>query len=87
MKKVGLLLAAMVVAFSINAQTPEKKEQKCCEKAKTEACDKKTEEAKACCKAKADKKDATCCKDKAEKKNASCCKDKNTTAATEKKNK
>ncbi len=72
MKKIGLLLASMVLVFALNAQTPEKKE--CCkDKAKTECCKDKAkaecDKAKAeCCK---DKKDATKCDKKADA--ASCC--------------
>lgn len=83
MKKIGLLLASMVLVFAVNAQTPEKKE--CCkDKAKTECCSTNKKDEK-----KADKKDATCCasKDKDAKKAeaASCCANKAKTAEAEKK--
>lgn len=63
MKKLALVFASMVIAFALNAQTPEKKE--CCkDKAKTECCskdakkecDKSSESANCCTKGKADTK-------------------------------
>lgn len=61
MKKVGLLLASLVIGLSLSAQTPQAKEEKtCCDKSKTEKCEKKEGEAKACCEKKEGEAKACC---------------------------